>query len=467
MGGCRRRRGARVGYLAEGHPVYGWMRVKDAEAYQSRFYPKWNADLFHSVLKFFRVDPKTRARHLSRGERAGLCLAMTLAPEPDLLILDDPAIGLDPVARRSLLESMVFASRKADRTIVFSSHLLADIERMADHIAVLDYSVLRAQCSLDTFRSCVQCYVLEFAGRPPELPAIRGLIQAVPRGNQLRLTLVNVTQETLAVLRELGPVEMQAAANQPGGCICQLPGREFGKRAAGRGAARGGDWWRCAMMGVFLRELRENAKWAAVICGVLLVLCVHEIRNPSPVLLYELANQTTPVMGALAGLLMGLVQSLFEMKADNWGFTVHRPGVAAADFCGEMCGGAGVVVWGAAVAVCVCHGVGGAAGEFADALSVAVGAADADGRAGVGGLLFCGDGVDAAAGAVAGDAADAGGLLGAFGSARPSSSSFRISGRPRCCWRWCRRLGRWRRGEFLRAMVKWRKGDGHARRWAR
>lgn len=195
---------ARIGYLAEGHPVPAWMRVRDAHAFQSRFYPKWNRQLFNSVLEFFRVDPATRARNLSRGERAGLCLAMALAPEPELLILDDPAIGLDPVARRSLLESMVYATRKADRTIVFSSHLLADIERMADHIAVLDYSILRAQCSLETFRSCVQQFVLRFAGVPPELPAIRGVIQCVPRGSQLRLTLVNVTQETRAVLRGLG-----------------------------------------------------------------------------------------------------------------------------------------------------------------------------------------------------------------------------------------------------------------------
>ncbi len=195
---------ARIGYLAEGHPVFGWMRVKDAEAFQSHFYARWNRDLFHSVLQFFRVDPKTRARNLSRGERAGLCLAMVLAAEPDLLILDDPAIGLDPVARRSLLESMVYATRKADRTIIFSSHLLADIERMADHIAVLDYSVLRAECSLDTFRSCVQQFVLTFPHHLPRRFAIRGLIQCVQRGNTLRLTLVNVTQETRAALEQLG-----------------------------------------------------------------------------------------------------------------------------------------------------------------------------------------------------------------------------------------------------------------------
>lgn len=196
---------ARIGYLAEGHPVHGWMRVKDARAYQSQFYPRWNDALFRSVLEFFRVDPNTRARNMSRGERAGLCLAMTLAPEPDLLILDDPAIGLDPVARRSLLESMVHATRKADRTIIFSSHLLADIERMADHIAVLDYSVLRAQCALETFRSCVQQFVLRFEGPPPAaLPPIRGVIQCVPRGRELRLTLVNVTRETRAALEGLG-----------------------------------------------------------------------------------------------------------------------------------------------------------------------------------------------------------------------------------------------------------------------
>jgi len=203
---------ASIGYLAETHPVCGWMRVKDAEAYQSRFYAKWNRELFHSVLKFFRVDSSTRACQLSRGERAGLCLAMVLAPEPDLLILDDPAIGLDPVARRALLETMVHATRKAGRTIVFASHLLADIERLADHIAVLDYSVLRAECSLDTFRSCIQRLIVKFPGRPPQLPKIRGLIQSVERDHELRLTLVNLTQETRSLLEHLGAERIDEAA---------------------------------------------------------------------------------------------------------------------------------------------------------------------------------------------------------------------------------------------------------------
>ncbi|MGB7161053.1 MAG: ABC transporter ATP-binding protein [Tepidisphaeraceae bacterium] len=200
---------ARIGYLAEEHPVHGWMRVGQAGKYQAQFYPKWNQDLFRAILDHFRVDPANRAKDLSRGERAGLCLALALAPEPDLLLLDDPAIGLDPVARRSLLESLVYATRKADRTILFSSHLLSDIERMADHIAVLDYSVLRAQCSVETFHSCVEQFVLRFAGKAPPPPTgLRGLLNSAVQGDRMRLTIANVTEDTRAAMARLGALGM-------------------------------------------------------------------------------------------------------------------------------------------------------------------------------------------------------------------------------------------------------------------
>jgi len=199
---------ARIGYLAEGHPVHGWMSVQDAGKYQSQFYPTWNSNLFRAILEHFRVDPKNNARSMSRGERAGLCLAMALAPEPDLLLLDDPAIGLDPVARRSLLESLVFATRKSDRTILFSSHILADIERMADHIAVVDYSVMRAQCSVETFQSCVQQFVLRFAGPAPAAPKIPGLLAASVQGDRMRLTVANMAGETRALLQSLGALSI-------------------------------------------------------------------------------------------------------------------------------------------------------------------------------------------------------------------------------------------------------------------
>ncbi len=204
---------ARIRYLAEGHHVYGWMRVEECGKFQSRFFSNWNDDLFHAICEYFCLDPKARAKNLSRGERAGLCLALTLAPEPELLVLDDPALGLDPVARRALLESMIYVTRQKDRTIFFSSHLLSDVERVADRIAILDRGQLRVCCSLETFRSRLRHVVLHFAGRPPELPEIPGLLHAVRAEGEMALTIVNYDGQTEEILARLGaeriePVEI-------------------------------------------------------------------------------------------------------------------------------------------------------------------------------------------------------------------------------------------------------------------
>jgi ABC-2 type transport system ATP-binding protein len=203
---------ARIGYLTEEHQLYGWMSVREIGEFQSRFYPKWNDKVFRGIVGHFNLQPTARVRSLSRGERAGLCLALTLAPEPELLILDDPAMGLDPVARRSLIESMVYLTRRADRTILFSSHQLPDVERVADYVAVLDRSVLRACCPLEAFRNSIRQVRLRFAGTPPALPKIPGLLQAVRSEGELRVTCVHYNGATEAALRELKPAQMEAVA---------------------------------------------------------------------------------------------------------------------------------------------------------------------------------------------------------------------------------------------------------------
>ena len=195
---------ARIGYLAEGHHVYGWMTVKECERFQSSFYPRWNKAIFAGVIQHFGLDLNTHAKNLSRGERAGLCLALTLAPEPELLILDDPALGLDPVARRSLLQSMIYVTRSTRQTIFFSSHILADVERVADHIAILHDGVLRASCSLDTFRQRVRQIILKFPGQTPSLPPIPGLIQSFRTTGEISLTIANYNAETERLLGALG-----------------------------------------------------------------------------------------------------------------------------------------------------------------------------------------------------------------------------------------------------------------------
>ena len=199
----------RIGYMSESHSVHEWMTVAQAGYYQSQFYPKWNNRIFAAIIGHFGLSHDARARSLSRGERAGLSLALTLAPEPELLILDDPAIGLDPVARRSLLESMIQVTRASGRTILFSSHLLDDVERVADHVAVLDRSVLRVMAPIEEVSRNTTRFVLNFTSSPPVLPAIPGLLSARNFDRSLHVIVVRPTDAARRQLHALGATSIE------------------------------------------------------------------------------------------------------------------------------------------------------------------------------------------------------------------------------------------------------------------
>jgi ABC-2 type transport system ATP-binding protein len=196
---------ARVGYLAENHPIYPRMTVREHTRFQARYYPRWKADLFAETCESFQIDPTTKAGHLSRGQRAGMCLGLTLASDPELLVLDDPSLGLDPVARRQFLEAIVTFTRTEGRTVLFSTHLLTDVERIADTIAVLDEGVLRACCAIETFLGHVRQYAVRYAGTPPEIAPFRGLLSVKTLEHEVRVTAVS--EDTPPALRALPEIE--------------------------------------------------------------------------------------------------------------------------------------------------------------------------------------------------------------------------------------------------------------------
>jgi ABC-2 type transport system ATP-binding protein len=203
---------AGIGYIAENHPVIPWMSVRQAAKYQSAFYPKWNQRIFDGTVDHFGLKPEHRAGSLSRGQRAGLALALTLATEPELLLLDDPALGLDPVARRALLEAILYITRTPDRTVFLSSHLLDDIERVADYLLILDRSTLRAACTMDEFRSRIVTFHLTFPGAPPPGPPLStlpGLLDSLRVNNTLRLTLANPPANIDTLLAAANPLEIE------------------------------------------------------------------------------------------------------------------------------------------------------------------------------------------------------------------------------------------------------------------
>ena len=190
---------ARIGYVTEGHRLITWMTIARIEQFQRAFYPdQWDGAFFAEMIEYFELSPKKKIKHLSNGQRAQVSLALTLAPNPELLIMDDPTLGLDPAIRRQFLSGMIHLIMKQGRTVLFSSHILADVERVCDRILVLDRGVLRADCTLDQFRKAVTKTRMAFKDKPPEALDIPGLLARREGDNELELLLVGTPEETVA-----------------------------------------------------------------------------------------------------------------------------------------------------------------------------------------------------------------------------------------------------------------------------
>jgi ABC-2 type transport system ATP-binding protein len=167
----------RIGFVNEEHTLPNWMRVRELTQMQQRQYARWNGARHDEVLSHFNVLPEQKVAQLSRGERAGLNLALALAQSPDLLILDEPTLGLDVVAKRAFLEAMLQATDDDGSTIVYCSHQMDEIERVADNLVILERGALRYMSGPDDFCQRVRLWVAEFPARTPEVRELPGVLQ--------------------------------------------------------------------------------------------------------------------------------------------------------------------------------------------------------------------------------------------------------------------------------------------------
>ncbi len=189
----------RIGYVTEGHRLFRWMSINELEKFQRAFFPKqWDDKFFADMIEYFGLPRKRKIKHLSNGERAQVSLALALAPNPELLIMDDPTLGLDAAIRRQFLEGMIELIMREGRTVLFSSHILGDVERVSDRITVIDKGVLRANCSLEEFRAAVKKVILSFADSTPDDVDIEGLLHCRRGDKELDLILVGTADEKIA-----------------------------------------------------------------------------------------------------------------------------------------------------------------------------------------------------------------------------------------------------------------------------
>lgn len=153
----------RVGYLAEDQQMFGWMKVEEIVRFMAPFYPTWDHELANRYARQFELPLRTKIKHLSKGQAVRLGLLLALAHRPELVILDDPALGLDPIMRKEFNRDLITHLQGEGRTVFYSSHLLYEVEPVADMVAILDHGVLVKQAPTEALRDQVKRIALSRA----------------------------------------------------------------------------------------------------------------------------------------------------------------------------------------------------------------------------------------------------------------------------------------------------------------
>lgn len=198
---------SRIGYVADGQQMYDWMKVDEIIWFCKGFYPDWDDALAEEHKTRLGLDGKKKVRELSRGMKAKLGLLLALAHHPELLILDEPTAGLDVVVRRDFLGEVIEMIQQQGRTVFFSTHIVHEVERVADWVGILDHGHMVWCSPLEELKNGVQRVVLSFSEQPTELSSLPGVLECDQTGRQAVLT-VKSSPELLERLRALQPMEM-------------------------------------------------------------------------------------------------------------------------------------------------------------------------------------------------------------------------------------------------------------------
>jgi ABC-2 type transport system ATP-binding protein len=167
---------SRIGYLSEENDLPGWMRVDELLRYSQAFYPAWDEAYAEDLRQAFGLDPAARIKNLSKGQRARAGLLIALAYRPELLVLDEPSSGLDPIVRRDILGAIIRTIAEEGRTVLFSSHLLDEVELVSDHVAMMDNGRLVLSAALDEVKESHHRLTVRFDEARPRPPALAGAL---------------------------------------------------------------------------------------------------------------------------------------------------------------------------------------------------------------------------------------------------------------------------------------------------
>lgn len=177
-----------VGYVAEDQRMYDWMRIEEIIRWTGSFYPTWDPAYAQQLMRQFDLPAKGKVGTLSKGQNTRLALLLALAHRPRIVILDDPTLGLDPIAHKEFLRSVITLLQAEGATVFFSSHLLYEIEPVADRIAILDGGRIVKAAPTDELRDTIRRFVL----RPkasPDLSKVPGVLDIARQDGRWNVTV--------------------------------------------------------------------------------------------------------------------------------------------------------------------------------------------------------------------------------------------------------------------------------------
>jgi ABC-2 type transport system ATP-binding protein len=195
---------SRIGFLSEHRDLPPWMRVDELLRYTQAYYPNWDPAFAEELRQQFELDPAAKVKNLSRGETAKAGLLLALAFRPELLLLDEPSSGLDPKVRREILEAIIRTVADEGRTVLFSTHLLDEVERVADDIAMLFDGRIAVEGTLDVVKESHHRLVLRFDSTQASPPVLPGSLSISGSGHEWTLICNGSRQEIVAAAAQLG-----------------------------------------------------------------------------------------------------------------------------------------------------------------------------------------------------------------------------------------------------------------------
>ena len=194
----------RVGYVSEDPALYDWMKVGEMVWFTGQLHRQWDQQKVEDLLSRFGLDLDQKVKHLSRGMNAQLALALALGHDPELLILDEPATGLDVLVRRDFLESVIQIIQEEGRTVFLSSHLVHEVERVADRVAIIENGRLLASKELEEIKGMVKKVLVHGRNGTADFSGVSGLRKTEGAGDRQLLTVVDFSERTLEEIKSLG-----------------------------------------------------------------------------------------------------------------------------------------------------------------------------------------------------------------------------------------------------------------------